>query len=377
MRTRNDNAMRRRSALIETRRGFTLIELLVVIAIIAVLISLLLPAVQQAREAARRTQCKNNIKQLVLAMHNFHDTRGRFPTADDVGGGNWKEQPEGKTQPSWHVVLLPYMEQTNLYNFTQSTPSPNNGPITLAGNPGVFGLRPLPYLRCPSDPWEQGNLSTNYGASNGPQQLPNFCGGSTPTPFSQYATPDVSFPGDLTWGYASSAAFGGWGSSSPLANNRGVVIWSGGAAGLVGSSASTNIARISDGTSNTIIIGEYEPKYEERFPGTSSVGTFGYGGFAGSATGWFQSMSTIIPINWPIDDNANCGYNTWGQTANAGNPANAHDNFAVSQGFRSKHPGGAHVGLCDGSVRFLSQNLDHKTYQHLGCRNDGKVLGEF
>ena len=287
MRMRNDIAMRRRTALIETRRGFTLIELLVVIAIIAVLISLLLPAVQQAREAARRTQCRNNLKQLGLALHNFHDTKGRFPTADDVGGGNWKEQPDGKAQPSWHVVLLPYMEQANLYSFTQSNPSPN-GNNNPASNPALAALKPLPYLRCPSDPWESGNLSTNYGASNGPQQLPNFCGGSTPTPFSQYATPDVSFPGDLTWGYRSSDAFGGWGSSTPLTSNRGIVIWSGGAAGLGPSAASVNFAKILDGTSNTIICGEYEPKYEERFPGTSAAGTFGYGGFAGSATGWFQ-----------------------------------------------------------------------------------------
>jgi len=356
------------------RAGFTLIELLVVIAIIAILIALLLPAVQQAREAARRTQCRNNLKQLGLAMHLFHDSRKRFPTADDAGWGVWKEQPDGWYQPSWIVVILPYIEQVNLYNYTQNSPTVPNG---AAGNAAVAGLVPIPTLRCPTDPWEPGSLATNYGASNGPQQLPQFCssGSGAPSPFSQYATPDVSFPGDTTWGYKSSAAFGGWGSSNPLRDSRGVVIWTGSSLPRSKENLVT-IARLVDGTSNTIMLGEYEPKYEERFPGTSGVGTFGWGGYAASATGWYQSMSTIIPINYPINDGASCGYNTWGGAA-GGDLAHAHDNFTVSTGFRSLHAGGAHFAMADGSVQFLNQNINHKTYQHLGAREDGQAVGEF
>jgi prepilin-type N-terminal cleavage/methylation domain-containing protein len=359
----------RRPVRIPGRGGFTLIELLVVIAIIGILVALLLPAVQQAREAARRTQCKNNLKQYGLALHNFHDTRLRFPTSDDCGCGPWKENPEGMVQPSWQLVILPYMDQAPLYNQTQSGIAHPNG-VTSAG---YLLLKPLPYLRCPSDPWEPGGLYTNYAASNGPQQLPQFCssGSGAPSPFSQYATPDVSFPGDPTWGYTSSQAFAGWGSSSPLTDNRGIIIWSGS-----GGKGAVNIARITDGTSNTIMIGEYEPKYEERFPGSSSAGTPVYGGYAGNWTGWFLATSTIIPINWPIDDTASCGYNTWGGVA-GGDLAHAHDNFSVSSGFRSKHVGGAHFTFADGAVRFLSQNIDHKLYQHLGCRNDSQVVGEF
>jgi hypothetical protein len=86
-------------------------------------------------------------------------------------------------------------------------------------------------------------------------------------------------------------------------------------------------------------------------------------------------MSTLIPINWKLDDNANCGERPWnGQAPNTGDPLHAQDN--LSGGFRSVHAGGAHFSLADGSTRFLSESIDYKTYQHLGCRNDGQVIGE-
>src|SRR5512135_1606395 len=99
------------------RRGFTLIELLVVIAIIAVLISLLLPAVQSAREAARRAQCVNNMKQLGIAMHNYHDVVGSFPTSfwrNTIDQG--QTAANGTNRHSWFAMILPYIEQTNIYN---------------------------------------------------------------------------------------------------------------------------------------------------------------------------------------------------------------------------------------------------------------------
>lgn len=360
------------------RKGFTLIELLVVIAIIGVLVALLLPAVQQAREAARRTQCKNNLKQFGLALMNFHETKRRgFPTSDDEGWGHWLDEGEGTTQPSWHIVVLPYLEQVAMYNYTQQNPSPNNTDI-----PSIHGVKVLPYTRCPSDPYEPGNPWTNYAGCNGPQGIGNGSA-SCPNPFAQYASPEINFPADKTWGYTSSQSFAGWGSSNPLGDNRGVIIWSGGYATYNPPRLAdrVNIANITDGTSNTIIVGEYQPKYdwypqyEKRFP-DPTYGTPGWGGWSASASGNHMSMSTLIPINWPIDDNANCGIRPFpGQSPNVGDPLHAEDN--LSSGFRSLHVGGAHFAFVDGSVHFLNQSIDYKTYQHLGCRNDGQTVGEY
>src|SRR2546423_12030162 len=107
------------------RRAFTLIELLVVIAIIAVLIGLLLPAVQKVREAAARIQCQNNLKQIGLALMGFHDVRNGFPTSDCYGWGDWHEYAGSHIQPSWLVVTLPYLEQDNEYKLIQASPSPS------------------------------------------------------------------------------------------------------------------------------------------------------------------------------------------------------------------------------------------------------------
>ena len=296
-------------------------------------------------------------------------------------------------QPGFHIVILPYIEQTNRYQETQNNsfsppfPHPTANPPTgepycndPSCNPALTILQGSPsYLRCPSDPWEGGSpFFTNYAGSNGPQGGTQFCSGGVAKPFQQYAEPEVSFPGDDTWGYTSSSNFNGWGANDPLQGNRGIIIWdAGNTGGRKAGSTSVKMRDITDGTSNTIMVGEYQPKYEERFPGTSPVGTPGWGGWSATATGAYQSMTTIIPINWPIDDNANCGYNTWGQPANQGDPLHAHDNFAVSWGFRSLHTGGAQFVFADGSVHFLSENIDHKTYQHLGCRHDGQVIGQF
>src|SRR5271165_4791802 len=132
----------------ETRRGFTLIELLVVIAIIAVLISLLLPAVQSAREAARRAQCTNNLKQIALALHNYHDAIGTFPPGgiDDV---NWQG-----TWWNWPAFILPQLEQRNVYNAINFS-LPNISVLTndlAAQDPNVTAWRSVinSYL-CPSD----------------------------------------------------------------------------------------------------------------------------------------------------------------------------------------------------------------------------------
>ena len=119
------------------RLGFTLIELLVVIAIIAVLIALLLPAVQQAREAARRTQRKNNLKQYGLALHNYHDTYGRFP----IGGTDW-----GRLELGWQVRILPFVDQAGIFNQINFSAASGGYAQTVGGKP-LYEHRP-PYLNC-------------------------------------------------------------------------------------------------------------------------------------------------------------------------------------------------------------------------------------
>src|SRR5438105_6979861 len=160
-------------------KAFTLIELLVVIAIIAVLIGLLLPAVQKVREAAYRMRCQNNLKQLALACHAYHDVNKAFPRGDTGGWGNDKG--------SWIFFVLPYIEQGSLYQQVQSLPNYNkvggwsmagflsagNGPLSKPGEnkllPSGFPVK-LSFLRCPSDDWDVDNPAyTNYQGSQWPQ----------------------------------------------------------------------------------------------------------------------------------------------------------------------------------------------------------------
>ena len=140
------NSVKRRS-----RRAFTLIELLVVIAIIGILVALLLPAVQQAREAARRTQCKNNLKQYGLALHNYHDTYGKFPGAGGwaVGTRGWDWELETSPHISWQVRVLPYMDQAPLYNQLKMNQMYQDRAILADGS--RTWTKQVPYARCPSD----------------------------------------------------------------------------------------------------------------------------------------------------------------------------------------------------------------------------------
>ena len=336
------------------RSAFTLIELLVVIAIIAVLIALLLPAVQQARESARRTQCKNNLKQLGLALHNYHDVYGQFAlTVFDTGGPvTWSDASKG----SYLVRLLPYIDQAPLYtalNFqTRGTawncPNPaNEAACNFEAQPGpgrpLFRHKVVPGFSCPSDPSAEldgHSTKSNYAMSMGNQAMP---GGGT------------------AWGTCSSYPGNNFGTGGAGHGNQESGTDISGVVSRVNWAA--KMAQVTDGTSNVIMMGEIRPQCGDH-----------------SRNGWmhFNSLwiATTAPVNFPIECVREGQWSSG--TAPAGkNGCNHWQNWQTSQGFKSKHTGGVHFLLCDGSVKFVGDNIDYIAYQRLGDRRDGGSVGEF
>jgi len=325
------------------RRGYTLSELLVAIAIIGLLIGLLLPAVQKVREAANRIKCSNNLKQLALACHNYHDANDRFPP-----GGVFFNPPgtvlsDKYNQGSWHVYLLPYMEKDNEFRRIPNlnVPYTNSIPEALAAK--LIAPR-LGYLRCPSDPDPDAhNLPlTNYAGNQGPQCWKGGCGpdhdinqmycnGTSDDPPRPLNPPTVP-------GYAASP-------------NRGKTLNASEVRGMFGTfGPKINFAMVTDGTSNTLLLGETLP-YQ-------LISRIGHWALAGPG----RALTTIIRINTFTDYFEDDGC--------AVAPLRYYWNNNVASGFKSRHSGGAYFALADGSVRFLKQTIDHQTYQHLGCRHD-------
>jgi prepilin-type N-terminal cleavage/methylation domain-containing protein/prepilin-type processing-associated H-X9-DG protein len=336
--------------------GFTLVELLVVIAIIGVLVALLLPAVQAARESSRRTQCTNHLKQLALGCLNFESARGHIPKGNYAIG----TFPEGGNT-SWLFVALGYIEHGNLYEQVVAT-----GSLTNAVNRGILPAT-LKIIRCPSDMFERNNLRLcSYVGSTGPtcNNPPAGC----PAPFQLHCNGQVvtgsNIPPPLNPpthpGYEPSFT---WGSTSVTKDTRGMFARGG---------ALIRLANVTDGTSNTLFIGETLPEECEfmRYNGNGP-------GWAGG--NFIAQGQTIQPINWKIDRMAvvppafgscMCDANT----NPSGDRARCIMNWAVTWGFKSNHPSGTNFAMVDGSVRFINQNIDHRTYQHLGCRDDGMAV---
>ncbi|MEP3478816.1 MAG: DUF1559 domain-containing protein [Fuerstiella sp.] len=303
------------------KKGFTLIELLVVIAIIAILVSLLLPAVQQAREAARRTQCKNNLKQMGLALHNYHDVSMTFPMgAREAQTGTWG--------PSWMAGILPYLDQAPL--FSQLNFSVGNSGFT--GNHGVTGSVTIPAYLCPSSPLEEFDSRNQLRA-----QYVGISGASDGDPAStQY--PII-----------------GRGQETNLRSAQGV---------LIGRGAVVRIRDITDGTSNTMCVSECGDFFE----GRSQINSI-FGWLIGT-----RNVPTIRPnynlttILFPPNSTTRVDE---GSDTLAGIGVSDHN------GIYSAHVGGTQALLSDGSVRFVSENMDLETLRRVANRGDGFVVGEY
>jgi len=365
------------SRLGRSRSGFTLIELLVVIAIIAVLIALLLPAVQAAREAARRSQCVNNLKQLGLALANYTDTYGSYPPGgitDAVGHSPWAAGANGLT---WRALILPQIEGNTAYNAVNLVVNVNDGNASAATMFTVYSLTFNSFL-CPSDgnngagklpngqvtsagdPKGQfcnqvinpatGTVTTwcpvsNYAGSFGD----NYCGGPLCPPGLPWETPIP--PANPPVGQPRIGWNGYWGTNLPNGSLRGFFDYR-------GTQPPPTIASVTDGTSNSIIVGEVLPVR------------------AADSNFWFQNgglAGTTVPLGWnsnTVDPaSANCNQN-W-QASSAPNGCRF---SAAAKGFVSLHPGGANFAFADGSVHFLKATINMATYCALGSKNGGEVI---
>jgi prepilin-type N-terminal cleavage/methylation domain-containing protein/prepilin-type processing-associated H-X9-DG protein len=307
-----------------SRPAFTLIELLVVIAIIAILIGLLLPAVQKVREAASRIKCANNLKQVALACHNYHDTEGKFPTctlytpATDPTGADW----------SFLARLLPYVEQNNLYiqaNIPTSSIVQSQSPIA----------QQISTFLCPSDP------VSNEGPRGGDR-----CVGYVPAGLTNIK----GVTGD-NWGGGPVGSATWWGTDPQWVNPDSSGNYNGMRHGdgifcdqflFKGEKRTVRMADITDGTSNTFLLGEaLASRCEEN--------------------NWAHAFDVLATC--AIDPNATRADGTYYDP----------DNWPNTMGFSSLHPGGVQFAFADGSVHFIGNDIPRLIYRALSTRAGGEV----
>ncbi|MDP6721385.1 MAG: DUF1559 domain-containing protein [Pirellulaceae bacterium] len=333
--------------------GFTLVELLVVIAIIGILVALLLPAVQAAREAARRMSCSNNMKQIGLAMHNYHDTYKTFPYgegAPPVSGRRWYG-------PNWRIAILPFIEQAPMYDQLSFGTGAN---FTFdACRPGFRGRAnrmlegyTVPVYRCPSSslPINGTNVSpspTNNNRHNA--QLIDYVGvqGSAPT------------------GNRNNGAFPTYGACSRQTGYGGIYCQN----GTLVPNTVVKFADITDGSSSTLIVAEQSgPIIDRNGTRRRDIRSNYYGGWCG------HTRADIPRWGW--------GGSPWGSGTSTiryrinlnSAPTGANSTWDANTILTSEHPGGIMSARADGSVDFISETIDMLMLKRLGAKNDGQPV---
>jgi prepilin-type N-terminal cleavage/methylation domain-containing protein/prepilin-type processing-associated H-X9-DG protein len=310
------------------QRGFTLIELLVVIAIIAVLIALLVPAVQKVREAAARADCQNRMKQLAIGLHNYHDTYKRFPSGvtATVTDGNLCPQTVSFGGPPWTIQILPYIEETPRFNtFVMTT---NFGGLNSAG----YAYQAPQLVRnvkfeCPTDlNATDTNSSTSYFGIQG--------GGAYPT-----------------WA-GTSADY----NAQPICKTASYDTRNGANNGLLFMNSKVRLTDITDGTTNVYMIGE--SKYNQVKSGSAYWATWASGFYT---AGGPMVQTIVVCINGPNSSTAN--------------PATTTVHHVYTNTTGSYHTGGANFAMADGSVQFVTNNIDINVYRQRGARADGLPVG--
>jgi prepilin-type N-terminal cleavage/methylation domain-containing protein/prepilin-type processing-associated H-X9-DG protein len=334
----------------DTRRGaFTLIELLVVIAIIGVLVGLLLPAVQKIRETAARMKCTNNLKQIGLALHNYHDSQNGFPPGYIDGNNDPNSTPDNDVGPGWGwaALMLPYLEQGNVANQINF-----KLPVGMGVNAQISQLS-LAIYQCPSDPYQQ--------------------------PFPVY---DSSFSTPITTlAHGNYVGCNGWeecfwgagGNPQPGPGDDGLAgIYGAGGVGLFWRNSRTKVASVTDGLSNTIVVGERSGNHA---PSTWTGAVAG-----GRCPAWMATMPPNVygPPPGPAYDNADFGEAFVLAHTNATHLPSADFPIFDPDTFYSMHtPQGANFLFGDGSVHFLSAAINPTTYQALGTIAGGEVATDW
>jgi prepilin-type N-terminal cleavage/methylation domain-containing protein/prepilin-type processing-associated H-X9-DG protein len=312
------------------RQGFTLVELLVVIAIIGVLVALLLPAVQAAREAARRSQCSNNLKQIGLALHNYHDSALTFPMGNFVrvsGSGVPPLRSDGWT---WHVRILPFAEQGPLYEKVRHVIGTDAGGTTSAEQLLAGRDTRLAFFQCPTHP----NGGSHNPSKNG-YQLSTYngvCGSTTFNNDQLDQATDVGYRGN----------------------------------GMFYMNSMVRFADVIDGTTNTFQVAEVQDELKgkpnsNRMRGSDRKYNFSGGSDSNPPTDiseYLVGMENDDPINADTRDSSG-HFNNDGEYAG------------------SYHPGGAQFLMGDGSVRFIAETINMTIYRGLSTRDGGEVPGNF
>jgi len=317
------------------RQGFTLVELLVVIAIIGVLVALLLPAVQAAREAARRMQCSNNLRQLGLALHNYHDVNQSFPmNYRPVLGGTY----------SWMQAILPLIEQQSLYS--QITVG---GTVALSNNTMVANTV-IKTFRCPSDGLTRNGLMTNASDGGGTKAVTNYKASSGAYwPWQIVNKANVRWPDgqDLNAqsngllfcdGFMCSNSYGSPASDqTPGPSNQPLGM------GFVFKNT-LRFQSITDGTSNSFAVGEAIPAWSQW-------------------SWWYNQNASVATCGLPL--NYKRGIDKLDQFVGQ---------WQRNYSFYSLHPAGANFAMCDASVRFIPDNIDTSTYRALATVEAGDSI---